>query len=64
MTPEQIKSLRVKLGLTQLEYGKRVGDLPLSVYRWEKGLNAPNKVILKKLAVLEKKPLDTCANHA
>lgn len=52
---ERIQSIRVSLGLTGEEFGKLIDrDSPASqslVSRWERGVNLPNKVRLKNIAV-------------
>ena len=49
MTPEEIKSLRKELGLTQKELGDLIGANAESVARWERGERKPLSVFLEKL---------------
>ena len=37
MSGKELKRLRVKMGITQVELGKRLGVAPNSVARWEQG---------------------------
>ena len=41
MTPEQIRDIRHKLKLTQLAFAERAGVTPITVSRWECGVNTP-----------------------
>ena len=42
--PEQIKSLRAKLGLTQVALAKRLGVSFPTVNRWENGKSRPSQL--------------------
>jgi DNA-binding transcriptional regulator YiaG len=45
MDPEEFKSGRGAIGLTQTELARRLGVHPLTVSRWERGLvSIPNPV--------------------
>lgn len=39
MTPEQLKSIRERLGLTQAQLAQRMGVERNTINRWEMGLN-------------------------
>ncbi len=41
LTPEAIRALRARLGLTQLQFAIRVGCDPITVSRWENGKRQP-----------------------
>lgn len=45
-----IKDLRKKVGLTQNEFAQKYNVSPQAVSKWEMGLNAPDILILKKIA--------------
>ena len=48
---ESIKELRAKTGLTQTEFGKRLGGIPLrTIQNWETGVSAPPKWALELIA--------------
>lgn len=48
---ESIKELRAKTGLTQTEFGKRLGGIPLrTIQNWENGVSAPPKWALELIA--------------
>lgn len=38
---KQIKALRMKLNLTQAEFGKKLNSSSMAVSRWERGLQKP-----------------------
>lgn len=44
MTPEAIKALRVKLGLTQAEFGATISRSKQAVSCWENGQRNPDKL--------------------
>lgn len=41
LTPETIKSLRTRLGLTQAQFAAMLGVSPLAVSFWERGTRRP-----------------------
>lgn len=41
MTATEIKALRRRLGLTQLQFANRLGVSVQAVYYWERGLRTP-----------------------
>lgn len=49
MTPEQIKTARAALGITQQELSNRVGVSWNTVSRWENGKSKPHSFLQKKL---------------
>ena len=49
---QRIKSIRISLGLTMEEFGKRFDTSKGTVNNWEKGRNLPNKNNLKAIAEL------------
>lgn len=53
-TPEIVKDLRIKLGLTQKEFAERVGVHAITIIRWEKGVSTPHPVWIEKIRDLEK----------
>lgn len=55
-TPEQIKGLRIKLGLSQSQFAQALGVQLVTVSKWEQGLNPPQPSSLRLLEVLLRKP--------
>lgn len=56
MTPEEVKEIRRKLGLSQSQLALQLGCIPLTVSRWERGerkIPGPSQAALRLL--LEKK---------
>ncbi len=53
-TPGHILTLREALGLTQVEFGERIGVDSMTVSRWERGTVKPGPVALKKLEALRR----------
>ena len=48
---KSIKELRAMTGLTQTEFGKRLGGIPLrTIQNWENGVSAPPKWALELIA--------------
>ena len=54
MTGEEIKALRLRLGLTQAELGEAIGVFWNTVSRWEAGKMAPSTLALRALAELDR----------
>ena len=52
MGPDDVKSLRKRLGLTQHALAERVGVRPLSVSRWERGTHRPSHLARRALEKL------------
>jgi putative transcriptional regulator len=55
MTGEEIKALRLRLGLTQAELGEAIGVFWNTVSRWEAGKMEPSTLALRALAELDRK---------
>ena len=53
MTKEEIKAVRDRLGMTQLDFAIKLGTTPTSVCRWEKGDVKPRKVYVKQMLQME-----------
>lgn len=51
-TPEKIKQLRHRLGLTQTEFGARVGRSLRAVQSWEAGVRFPDGAAKILLGIL------------
>ena len=47
--PLDIKKIRKKLGLTQVELAARLGVDPITISRWERRLSRPSKLALHQL---------------
>lgn len=54
MEAEEIKEIRVRLGLSQREIGKMVGATKTSWYKWEKGRSKPHPMFVEKILELAK----------
>jgi DNA-binding transcriptional regulator YiaG len=52
-SPERIKQLREKLGVTQKELGEKLGVHVITVTRWETGACEPSGLAAKMLDTLE-----------
>jgi len=57
MTPNDIKELRKKNKLTQVEFAEKLGVVSITVKRWESGTARPSQLALRQLARLQKKAL-------
>ncbi|MEW6250590.1 MAG: helix-turn-helix domain-containing protein [Planctomycetota bacterium] len=53
-TPGHITALREALGLTQEDFGRRLGVHKLSVSRWERGVARPGRAALQRLETLRR----------
>lgn len=53
----EIKSLRQRLGLTQVEFGAAIGVDPITVSRWERVINPtkPSKLARRRIEELAAK---------
>ncbi len=51
---QQIERLRIKLAMSQTEFGKRFHMTAMSVSRWERNVNAPEAQDLLKLGLMAK----------
>lgn len=49
MTKEQIKEIRTKLGLSQMQFSKLLGVGIATVSRWELGISKPSNMAIEKL---------------
>jgi DNA-binding transcriptional regulator YiaG len=56
MSPIEIKALRVKLNLTQVEFSKILGVAVLSMSQYETGFRNPGPTLLILLKVLDSLP--------
>jgi putative transcriptional regulator len=54
--PQQIRNIRIRLGLTQGLFGGIVGVSPKTVEAWEIGYRRPNSSALRVLAELDTNP--------
>lgn len=48
----EVKKLREKLGLTQVEFAARLGVNPITISRWERGICRPSKLALTQIECL------------
>jgi DNA-binding transcriptional regulator YiaG len=55
MTPNQIRAIRSRLGLTQQELADMIAASQVTVARWETGVNEPKGAYLKALKELAKR---------
>jgi putative transcriptional regulator len=53
MQGEQIKELRIRLGLTQEEFAHRLGVTLCTVNRWENNKSVPSRLALKQIERIE-----------
>ena len=49
VTPEQVRKLRERFGLTQEEFAAQIGSNRVTVARWETGKNEPRGLYLRAL---------------
>lgn len=56
LEPDEIRRIRKKLGLTQVQAGERLGGGPRAFQRYEKGDALPSRAICTVLRLLEKDP--------
>jgi transcriptional regulator with XRE-family HTH domain len=49
LTPQDIRGLRLAMGLTGAEFAQRVGVSEDTIWRWEKGNRHPNYKRMEKL---------------
>jgi DNA-binding transcriptional regulator YiaG len=52
MQGEQIKALRLKLGLTQEEFAHRLGVTLCTVNRWENKKSIPSRLAVRQLEMI------------
>ena len=55
-TPEEIKRLRVSLGMTQVSFAGFLGVSPKTVEAWESGRNTPEGPARRMFTILQKDP--------
>lgn len=56
MTPEQVKNIRSRLGLTQVEFARKLRVTTMTVRHWEAGrrnCTGPAEVLVQLLDLLE-----------
>lgn len=58
MTPAQIRELRNGMGLSQAQFGARLGVSANTIARWERGERAPNQYHQLRLNQLRSQPVD------
>ncbi len=51
--PARVRRLRKGLGLTQADFGDRLGVSVITVHRWETGQSRPRRIALERLAEME-----------
>lgn len=49
MTKEEIKELRQKLKMSQVDFATKIGVRQLSICRWENGKASPSPLAIEKL---------------
>lgn len=54
MEAKEIKQIRLKLGLTQKEFGEKIGATGTSTYKWEHNRSKPHPVFVEKILELSK----------
>lgn len=52
MTPEEIKELRLSLGVSQERFAAALGTTVVTVNRWENGKAIPSRLYIKELKEL------------
>lgn len=55
MTPQEIKDLRARMGLTQMEFCNMLGVAHSTYANWELGKHAPSKMAIRMLEQITKK---------
>jgi len=63
-TPEEIKRIRTKLGLTQEAAGELIGGGPRAFQKYEAGDLLPSRAISSALALLDHDPTSLSVLHA
>ena len=53
MTKQEVKQLRVKLGLSQQEFATKLGIGIMTVSRWERGITKPSRMAQRLLKEVE-----------
>ena len=49
MTPDEVKTLRIDLGLTQEQLARVAGTTSTSISRWERGYRTPSPLAVQAL---------------
>ncbi len=49
MSPETIKQLRLRLGLSQEKFAHKIGVTMGTIQRWEKGTHKPSELTMEKI---------------
>ncbi|MFI0477753.1 MAG: helix-turn-helix domain-containing protein [Candidatus Rhabdochlamydia sp.] len=52
MTPEEIQSIRLSLGVSQEKFASLLGTTVVSVNRWENGKTKPSRLYVKEIKEL------------
>ena len=52
MNIEQLKQIRINLGLSQEDFGHLLGVTGATIYRWESGAFKPSKLAVEKIKQL------------
>ena len=55
-SPAKIKALRISLGMSQGQFSAALGVKPLTVAKWEQGINIPSGSSLRILQMLTRRP--------
>ena len=55
---DRIKKIRLQLGLTQVNFAKKIGVSFTTVNRWENGKNKPSQLAWQHLRKIENKMID------
>jgi DNA-binding transcriptional regulator YiaG len=56
LTPAQMRSIRIKWGVNQLVFAKRLGASVSAVRGWEQGKRRPRGIALQLLSIAEDSP--------
>lgn len=54
ISPNDIQELRLKLGMSQAVFARRIGASPSTVEKWESGVNKPTGIALRFLHAVAK----------
>ncbi len=54
MKVDEIKSIRLKLGLTQNDFAHQIGVMHCTVNRWENNKSKPTRLAIEKMKLLLK----------
>ena len=52
MSPEEIRELRTRMGLSQDKFARKIGVTQVTVYNWEKGRTEPSELAQNYLKLL------------